>query len=106
MMVKEQNVSQPEKNQPTDQNEELKIVLTSDLIEEELKRVKHKNSYKRVLKSTIGVLIAVMAAVVLVVVMFLPVLQISGDHLTRLEMASFYCHHDVAIVQCLRHRIA
>lgn len=77
-MEEVQGASQPEERQ---QDEE-KIVLTSELVEQELKRVKHKSSYKQVLKSTIGILIAVMAAVVLVVVLLLPVLQISGDSMT------------------------
>ena len=62
--------------------ENRKVVLTSDVIKEELQREKHKNSHRRVLKSTVGALIAVIAAVTLLVVLVLPVLQISGDSMS------------------------
>lgn len=82
-MEEVQGVSQPDGKFQDGQREQLKIKLTSDLVEMELKRVKHKRSYGRVLKSTLGALIAVMAAVVLIVVLLLPVLQISGDSMTE-----------------------
>ena len=67
----------------TTTQEELTFTLTSDLIQGELQREKYKSSYKRVLKSTIGALMVVAAAAVLVAVLLLPVLQISGSSMTE-----------------------
>lgn len=56
--------------------------LTSDMVREALEKERYKRSYKRVLGSTIGALLVVAAAAVLVAVLILPVLQISGDSMT------------------------
>lgn len=52
---------------------------TSLQIEEELKRVKYRRRYRRVLRSTIYTLITVAAAAVLVATLLMPVLQIYGS---------------------------
>ena len=55
---------------------------SSDQIEAELKRVKYKQRYRVVLKSTIYTLITVAAIAVLVATLWLPVLQIYGSSMT------------------------
>lgn len=60
-----------------------KETLTSELIEQELRKEKYKSSYKRVLGSTIGALVVVAALTVLIAVLLMPVLQISGDSMTE-----------------------
>lgn len=62
-------------NFPTD-------VPSADLLEQELKRVKHKRRYRTVLKSTLYTLITVAAVAVLVATLWLPVLQIFGGSMT------------------------
>ena len=47
-------------------------------IESERKRIEYKKRYSKTLKSTIGVLVVVAAAAVLLSTLFLPILQISG----------------------------
>lgn len=51
-------------------------------LEAELKRVKYKNRYNTVLKSTVYTLITVAAVAVLVATLWLPVLQIYGSSMT------------------------
>ena len=53
-----------------------------DSIEAELKRVKYRQRYRIVLKSTIYTLITVAAVAVLVATLWLPVLQIYGSSMT------------------------
>ena len=53
-----------------------------DSIEAELKRVKYRQRYRVVLKSTIYTLITVAAVAVLVATLWLPVLQIYGSSMT------------------------
>lgn len=53
-----------------------------DVLEAELKRVKYKQNYVTVLKSTIYMLITVAAVAVLVATLLLPVLQIYGTSMT------------------------
>lgn len=59
-------------------NHEINIP-TVEMMEAELKRVKYKKQYSRVLRSTIYSLIVVAAVAVLVAVLLLPVLQIYGS---------------------------
>lgn len=49
-----------------------------DQLEAELKREKRKKNYGRALRSTLFTLLVVAAAAILIVVLFLPVLQITG----------------------------
>lgn len=51
-------------------------------LEQEIKRVKYKGRYKKVLRSTVFILITVAAVAVLVATLFLPVLQIYGSSMT------------------------
>ncbi len=51
-------------------------------MERELKRIRYKKNYRRVLRSTIGSLIVVAAIAVLVATLLLPVLQIYGTSMT------------------------
>ena len=53
-----------------------------EILEKELKRVKYRNRYRTVLKSTIYTLITVAAVAVLVATLWLPVLQIYGSSMT------------------------
>lgn len=62
-------------------NREINIP-TVELMEAELKRVKYKKQYSRVLRSTIYSLIVVAAVAVLVAVLLLPVLQIYGSSMS------------------------
>lgn len=55
---------------------------SSEQLEAELKRVKYKQRYRVVLKSTIYTLITVAAIAVLVATLWLPVLQIYGSSMT------------------------
>lgn len=54
-----------------------------ETIEGALKKEQYRNSYGRVLRSTIFSLIVVAAAAVLIAVLFLPILQISGESMTN-----------------------
>ena len=53
-------------------------VPSIDILEAELKKERHRSTYGRVLKSTVFSLLVVAAVAVLIVVLVLPVLQISG----------------------------
>ncbi|MBE6984466.1 MAG: signal peptidase I [Ruminococcaceae bacterium] len=55
---------------------------TLDVMEAELKRVKYRRRYARVLRSTLYTLITVAAVAVLVATLWLPVLQIHGSSMT------------------------
>ena len=55
---------------------------TIEEIEQELKRVRYKQSYGKTLRSTIYTLITVAAVAVLVATLMLPVLQIYGASMT------------------------
>ncbi|WP_125141773.1 signal peptidase I [Clostridium transplantifaecale] len=48
-------------------------------LETELKRVRHKNEYKRTFRGTVYILVTVAAIAVLVATMFMPVLQVCGS---------------------------
>lgn len=52
------------------------------LLEAELERVKYKNSFGQVLRSTVFSLMVVAAAAVMIAVLLLPVLQINGTSMT------------------------
>ena len=54
-------------------------VLTSELVNTELKRERNKIRFKRLLKSTIYGLVIVAAVAALIATLVLPVIQISGD---------------------------
>ena len=56
--------------------------FTTEQIERELRREQYRKDYRRVLKSTIGGLITVAAAAVLVAVLLLPVLRIFGKSMS------------------------
>lgn len=58
------------------------ILPTSEQIEEEIKRVKYRQRYGWVLRSTIYTLITVAAVAVLVATLLMPVLQIYGSSMT------------------------
>ena len=53
-----------------------------ELLETEIKRVKYRNRYRTVLRSTVFTLITVAAIAVLVATLWLPVLQIYGSSMT------------------------
>ena len=55
---------------------------TADQIEKELRRVQYRSRYRRVLKSTVYMLITVAAIAILVATLWLPVLQIYGGSMT------------------------
>lgn len=71
------------KEQHGEQAEEQTVTPGLDAIEAALKKEEYKNSYGRVLRSTIFSLIVVAATAVLVAVLVLPVLQISGESMTE-----------------------
>lgn len=56
-----------------------KEIPSVELLETEIKRVKYRNRYRAVLKSTVYTLITVAAVAVLVATLWLPVLQIYGS---------------------------
>lgn len=57
-------------------------IPSSDVISQELKRVRYRKRYRTVLKSTLYTLITVAAIAVLVATLWLPVLQIYGSSMT------------------------
>lgn len=59
-----------------------KYTLTTEQIEQELKRVRYKQRYGRTLRSTIYALITVAAVAILIAVLLLPVFQIFGHSMT------------------------
>lgn len=59
-----------------------KEIPSVELLETEIKRVKYRNRYRTVLKSTVYTLITVAAVAVLVATLWLPVLQIYGSSMT------------------------
>lgn len=85
--MKKKDTESPEKNsvspeETVERQKEMLRSLSADVIENTLKKEKHKTTYKRVLKSTVGALIVVAASAVLIAVLLLPVLQISGNSMT------------------------
>jgi len=66
-----------EKAQRTDAD-----LLTTEQIERELRREQYRRDYRQVLKNTVGGLITVAAAAVLVAVLLLPVLRIFGKSMS------------------------
>ena len=71
------------KEQNGERVEEQTAAPSLDVIEAALKKEEYRNSYSRVLRSTVFSLIVVAAAAVLVAVLVLPVLQISGESMTE-----------------------
>lgn len=53
-----------------------------ELMQAELKRVKYRSRFSRVMRSTLYILIVVAAVAVLVATLWMPVLQIHGDSMT------------------------
>ncbi len=53
-----------------------------ELLEAEVRRVKYRSRYRRVLRSTVYALVTVAAAAILVATLWLPVLQIYGSSMT------------------------
>lgn len=51
-------------------------------VDSEIKRLRHRNNYKRAFWSTIAILVVVAAAAVLAATLWFPVLQIYGDSMT------------------------
>lgn len=51
-------------------------------IQSERKRIRRKDYYKQALRGTVSVLVVVAAVAVLIVTLFLPILQISGDSMS------------------------
>jgi len=60
-------------------NEKELTLPTTSQLEKELKRVKFNSRYKKLLKSTVYVILIVVALSVLVATLFLPILQIYGN---------------------------
>jgi signal peptidase I len=70
-------------NSTQEVQEEEKIEMpTAELLEKELARETYKNSYGKVIRSTVFSLIVVAAAAVIIAMLVLPVLQISGTSMT------------------------
>lgn len=62
------------------QNEDDSAELPSpDEVEQERKKLAARKRYRRVLRSTVGILIVIAAVAVLLATLFFPVLQVSGD---------------------------
>ena len=60
-------------------SKEITSMPTVTQLEAELNRTKYRHRYHRVLRNTLGTLITVAAAAVLIAVLLLPVLQIYGS---------------------------
>lgn len=67
------------------------ILLSTEELEEELSRVKHKGRYRATVRSTIFTLITVAAVAVLVATLWLPVLEIYGTAMTPSHGRWGYC---------------
>lgn len=92
---------------------------TTQQVETELRRVRHKKRYRSVLRSTVFVLITVAAAAVLIAVLVTPVLQIYGSsmsptlsdgqivisvkttNLRQGDLVSFYYGNKLLIKRCI-----
>ena len=59
-------------------NENENVILSADMIEEELKRERNKIRFRRIIKNTLYTLVVVAAIAVLITTLVLPVLQIAG----------------------------
>lgn len=59
-------------------NENENVILSTNLIEEELKRERNKIRFRRIIKNTLYTLVVVAAIAVLITTLVLPVLQIAG----------------------------
>ncbi|MDO4945172.1 MAG: signal peptidase I [Ruminococcus sp.] len=68
-------------NNDKDIERELEIPQTEQL-EAEVKRIKSRREYLRILRSTVSSLIVVAAAAVLISMLFLPVLRVTGTSMT------------------------
>ena len=63
-------------------NKKTNIKFSSEGIEQELKRIRYKERYRKTLQNTVYMLITVAAVAVLVATLALPVLQIYGSSMT------------------------
>lgn len=57
-------------------------IPTMENIQQERKRIRRGDYYRKSLRSTVSVLVVVAAAAVLIATLFLPILQISGDSMS------------------------
>lgn len=57
-------------------------IPSSDTVEKEIRRIRYKRNYLSMLFNTIGSLMVVAAAAVLISVLFLPVLRVTGSSMT------------------------
>ena len=62
--------------------------LSHEEVTQERDRISYRQRYRKVLASTIGILLVVAAVAVLISTLFLPVIQVSGD---SMEPAIFWC---------------
>lgn len=94
-------------------------IPSMDQVEHARKQLRYKNRYKRVLRSTVNVLIVVAAISVLVVTLIMPVLQIYGSsmsptledgqivlsvktsNLKRGDLVSFYYGNKLLVKRCI-----
>lgn len=64
------------------ENQGIYEIPPTEVLEAEVKRIKSRREYLRVLKSTVSSLIVVAAAAVLISMLFLPVLRVTGTSMT------------------------
>ncbi|MGN1037350.1 MAG: signal peptidase I, partial [Ruminococcus sp.] len=55
---------------------------TAEQLSSELKRIRYKKEYRRMLSSTVSSLLVVAAVAVLISMLFLPVLRVTGTSMT------------------------
>ena len=103
----------------TKQNDASRPLPTAAQLSEELKRVKYRRRYRRMLRSTIYTLIVVAALAVLVATIWMPVLQIYGASMTptlnegeivislkgsefsRGDLVAFYVGNKILVKRCI-----
>ena len=65
-----------------DDKKKIMDIPSSAQFNQELKRLRHKRSFRRNLKNTVGALIVVAALAVIVSTVFLPVLRVTGSSMS------------------------
>lgn len=77
----------------SDRDKQKVSLPTMEQVEEERKRIRYKNTYRKTLFGTVDILVFVAAVSVLISVLFLPVMQISGN-----SMEPTLCNDDIIVL--------
>lgn len=80
--MNDERLHKPGDTSESPENQGVYEIPPTELLEAEVKRIKSRREYLRVLKSTVSSLIVVAAAAVLISLLFLPVLRVTGTSMT------------------------